>query len=143
MLNKSVILSVALGLLVGGAAWYASKPSAPTSDPSLPKGAPLAEVKVPALSGNEILGETAFNAKCAVCHGKNAAGQNGIAPPLVHAYYKPGHHGDMAFQLAVQNGVTSHHWPFGNMPPVQGLTQGDVKNITAYVRALQVANGIK
>ena len=47
----------------------------------------------------------------------NAAGQNGVAPPLVHKLYEPGHHSDMAFIMAAKNGVRSHHWRFGNMPP--------------------------
>ena len=64
-----------------------------------------------------------------------------MGPPLVHQLYVPGHHGDMAFVLAVQNGVAAHHWPFGNMPVQQGLTEADIRNITAYVRALQRANG--
>jgi cytochrome c553 len=83
-----------------------------------------------------------FNVACAECHGTNAAGQNGIAPPLVHITYEPGHHGDASFLLAVRNGVRAHHWKFGNMPAVEGLTDGDVKMVVAYIRELQRANGI-
>jgi len=60
----------------------------------------------------------------------------------VHAIYEPGHHGDLAFKRAAMNGVRAHHWPFGNMPPVQGITRADIGAIVAYVRALQRANGI-
>ena len=71
------------------------------------------------------------------------AGQEGIAPPLVHRIYEPSHHGDMAFVLAARNGVRAHHWPFGDMPPVgQPLTDGELAAIIAYVRELQRANGI-
>ena len=49
---------------------------------------------------------------------------------------------DEAFQRAVANGVRAHHWPFGSMPPVEGLTRGDVQMIVAYVREMQRANGI-
>ena len=87
------------------------------------------------------LGKVAFEAKCAVCHGANAVGQDGVAPPLVHKIYEPSHHGDGSFLVAVRNGVRAHHWRFGNMPPVEGLTEGDVKMIVAYVRELQRANG--
>lgn len=108
-----------------------------------PEGTALAAVAVPdALSDKARIGQRAFEAKCASCHGVNAAGQKGVAPPLVHKIYEPSHHGDMAFVLAAQNGVRSHHWPFGNMPPVEGLTRSDVMNIVAYVRELQRANGI-
>jgi hypothetical protein len=48
----------------------------------------------------------------------------------------------MAFVLAAKNGVRAHHWKFGNMPPVKGLTQADVKYIARYVRELQRENGI-
>ena len=101
------------------------------------------EVALPAeLSSNAQIGKLAFEAKCAECHGANAAGQNGVAPPLVHKIYEPSHHSDMAFVLAAKNGVRSHHWNFGNMPPVEGLTDADVKMIARYVRELQAENGI-
>ncbi len=107
------------------------------------QGAPLADVMIPtSFSENAQIGRNAFNGACAACHGANAAGQNGIAPPLVHKTYEPGHHGDQAFLSAAQNGVQSHHWNFGNMPPVEGLTPSDVTYIVAYIRELQQANGI-
>ena len=87
-------------------------------------------------------GEALFRDNCASCHGDNAAGREGIGPPLVHRIYEPGHHGDGAFLLAVRQGVRAHHWPFGNMPPVAGVGDKDVESITAYVRKLQTANGI-
>ena len=106
-------------------------------------GAAMVTVSLPEnLSAQAQLGKRAFEAKCAVCPGQNAAGQNGTAPPLVHRIYEPGHHADYAFQMAAKNGVQAHHWTFGNMPPIQGLTPSDVSNIVAYVRALQQANGI-
>ncbi len=106
-------------------------------------GSPIVEVKLPAeLSVNAQIGQRAFEASCAACHGANAAGQNGVAPPLVHITYEPNHHSDMAFILAAKNGVRAHHWNFGNMPAVDGLTDGDVKLIAQYVRELQEANGI-
>ena len=108
----------------------------------IPDGA-LAAVSLPEnLSQNAQIGKLAFGVKCASCHGTNAAGQDGIAPPLVHIIYEPGHHGDAAFQRAVEMGVRAHHWPFGDMPIIEGITRGDIKMITAYVRELQRANGI-
>jgi cytochrome c len=103
----------------------------------------LVEIKLPKqLSANATVGKTAYEAKCASCHGLNAVGQDGVAPPLVHKIYEPSHHGDEAFQRAAAQGVRSHHWRFGNMPPVEGLTRADVTMIVAYVRELQRANGI-
>jgi len=87
-------------------------------------------------------GKELFNASCAVCHGKNAAGTK-KGPPLIHKIYEPGHHSDLSFQRAAKFGVRAHHWPFGNMPPVPNVTESDVTRIIAYVRALQRANGIR
>ncbi|WP_417524040.1 c-type cytochrome [Marinovum sp.] len=117
--------------------------SAPETAQGSGESTAMVEVALPAeFSGNGRIGKTIFEAKCAACHGPNAAGQDGVAPPLVHKIYEPSHHSDAAFLLAAQNGVRSHHWRFGDMPPVEGVTQGDVTMVTAYVRELQRANGI-
>ena len=94
------------------------------------------------LSENAQIGKLAFEAKCTSCHGMNAAGRDGVAPPLVHIIYESNHHGDESFQRAVAMGVQAHHWSFGNMPAVEGLTRGDVKMIIKYIRELQRENGI-
>ncbi len=137
-------------LIAAGAGWYLLSdtpladvtPEAIAAPPG--NGAPLAEVVVPAtLTAEAETGKTYYEAVCASCHGANAAGQDGVAPPLVHKIYEPSHHGDMAFVMAARNGVPAHHWPFGNMPPVeQRLTDAEIAAIVAYVRALQRANGI-
>lgn len=142
-------LALVIALIIGvGVVWRggadgptaSGTPEMVTADVS---GAAIVDVTVPdSLSANAEIGKLGFDAKCAVCHGANAAGQEGVAPPLVHKIYEPGHHGDGAFLLAAKNGVRSHHWNFGNMPPVEGVTDGDVKMIVAYVRELQRANGI-
>ena len=105
-------------------------------------GEAIVAVQVPTIEGNAAIGKRIFDSACAACHGVNAAGTNGLAPPLVHKVYEPGHHGDEAFQRAASLGVKSHHWLFGDMPPVQGLTRGDVTMIVTYIRELQRANGI-
>ena len=111
--------------------------------PDSPAGAPIVDVKMPeTLDPAAKVGQAIFKANCAACHGENAGGQEGTAPPLVHKIYEPSHHGDEAFQRAAASGVQSHHWRFGNMPPVEGLTRADVSQIIAYVRSLQRANGI-
>ncbi|MCY0092591.1 c-type cytochrome [Hoeflea ulvae] len=105
-------------------------------------GAAMASVVVPELSAGAQAGESLFNRSCAACHGADAAGQGGVAPPLVHKIYEPSHHGDAAFHLAAGNGVRAHHWGFGNMPPVEGITDPELEKIVLYVRELQRANGI-
>jgi len=110
---------------------------------ALPAGAALADVTVPDdLPEEARIGQRVFEAKCAECHGENAAGRNGAGPPLVHRIYEPSHHGDAAFLLAARNGVRAHHWTFGNMMPVEGITDAEIGYVTRYVRALQEANGI-
>ena len=104
-------------------------------------GGDTAAVTVPALSAQAQAGEAVFNANCALCHGVNAAGTN-LGPPLVHKIYEPSHHQDFSFRNAVQNGVQSHHWQFGNMVPVPGVADDDIERIICYVRELQRANGI-
>lgn len=102
----------------------------------------LVEITVPELSVNAQIGKLGYEAKCASCHGINAVGQDGVAPPLVHKIYEPSHHGDESFQRAAAQGVRAHHWRFGNMPPVEGVTRADVNMIIKYIRELQRANGI-
>jgi cytochrome c2 len=142
---KSIIVISAI--LVAGGVGYAMwqiEPQALANDTaaSLEDGV-LANVLLPeTLSQNAQIGKLGFDAKCAACHGVNAAGQEGVAPPLVHIIYEPSHHGDEAFQRAAAMGVRGHHWPFGDMPSVEGVTRGDVTMIIAYVRELQRANGI-
>ena len=86
-------------------------------------------------------GEAKFNAHCSGCHGPQGAGtQQG--PPLVHKIYEPNHHGDAAFQRAATLGVKAHHWEFGNMPKIDGVTSADVEQITVYIRWLQRQAGI-
>lgn len=75
-------------------------------------------------------------------HGKDAADQEGVVPPLIHVIYEPNHHADQSFHRAVQSGVRRLHWPFGDMPPVPEVTSGDAQKIIGYVRSLQKANGI-
>lgn len=86
-------------------------------------------------------GATIFEATCARCHGPNASGTD-QGPPLVDPIYRPGHHADAAFLLAVRRGVPQHHWNFGTMPPQPDVTEQDVRDITAYVRQLQQQAGI-
>lgn len=150
-MNKRLIGVVAV-VIIAGAGWYWTKSqtarnesvaTAPGTDAN-ETGAPLVDVVVPAqFSAQAQQGEVYYTAVCASCHGKNAAGQDGIAPPLVHKIYEPSHHGDGAFVMAARNGVRAHHWPFGNMPPVtQPLTDAELAAIIAYARELQRANGI-
>ena len=124
-------LGVGLGLLMAGLAACESGATNPEAAKSA-VGATPAEVQV---------GEAKFTANCAGCHGVRAVGTK-QGPPLVHKIYEPNHHADMAFQRAAENGVRAHHWEFGNMPKIEGVTAGDVDHIIRYVRWLQREAGI-
>ena len=144
-MRRGAIYFAVIALVAFG--WFATQASYNSSanlesNVVLPDDAIVA-VNVPAsISDQEQIGKRAYDAVCADCHGTNGQGRVGIAPPFVHKIYEPSHHGDVAFVLAAQNGVRAHHWKFGNMPAVEGVTRSDILDIVSYIRALQRANGI-
>lgn len=100
------------------------------------------DIVIPAqLSAPAQMGQIAFQENCASCHGSKAAGTD-KGPPLIHRIYEPSHHADVAFQRAARFGVQAHHWRFGDMKPVAGVTDKQIEWITSYVREVQRANGI-
>ena len=119
---------VAAVAVLGGGAWWVQRMTADA-------------VTIPEFSPRATAGARLFAENCLTCHGTNATGTE-QGPPLLHEIYEPGHHPDASFQRAVKQGVMSHHWRFGNMPPVPDLSRKDVAKIIAYVRELQRANGI-
>jgi len=102
-----------------------------------------ADVVIPALEGAQLYGGRVFAAKCVACHGDVLTGVEGAGPPLLHDFYVPGHHSDGAIEAAVRRGAPAHHWPFGDMPAVKGLTGADIAAVIGYIRAVQQANGIR
>lgn len=137
---RTVQVAAIIAIAAGGA-WWLWGQSGGTSQAE--KGQALAEVTMPAtLSPEAKAGQEAFAVNCASCHGTNAEGQAGIAPPLIHKIYEPGHHSDMAFVMAARNGVRAHHWRFGNMAPVPEVTDAELAGIIRFVREVQMANGI-
>jgi mono/diheme cytochrome c family protein len=116
----------------------------------------LAAAALAALAGLAACGETVervepfegtdgamlYAAACASCHGAALEG-SAQGPPFLHRVYEPSHHADAAFFLAVRRGVRAHHWTFGDMPPVPGLTEAQVEAIVAFVRARQREGGIE
>jgi cytochrome c len=99
-------------------------------------------IAVTSLSAQATKGKSIYEANCSSCHGQNGSGTD-KGPPFIHKIYEPSHHGDASFQRAAKYGVRAHHWPFGNMPRVEGITEIEVERVIAYVRELQRANGIR
>ena len=130
---RSVALGVGtVGVVVGLLVWKAWWQDAAAPRP----------VVVPDLSSPARQGQDVYERRCAGCHGAHAAG-SGQGPPLVHPVYRPAHHADVAFALAVRRGVRAHHWRFGDMPAQPDVGDDEVAAITRYIRELQAANGIE
>lgn len=140
--GKIAVFATVAAVIAVAAIWTRGGETPPSAVANAGQAAAVS-VAVPASFSDEAkIGERAFNAICAACHGVNAAGTD-VGPPLVHEIYEPSHHGDYAFESAVTNGVRAHHWQFGNMPPQPALTKADLRSVIAYVRELQRENGIQ
>jgi mono/diheme cytochrome c family protein len=87
-------------------------------------------------------GADLYAAHCAECHGEDLRGTD-LGPSHLSIVYEPNHHGDFAFILAVEQGSPAHHWSFGDMAPVEGLTLDDVTAIIAFVREQQRIEGFE
>lgn len=99
-------------------------------------------VVVPALQGAAKAGAAGFAEICAACHGASLRGTD-AGPPLLHPYYAAGSgHGDDVILAAAVNGAKSHHWKFGDMPKPEGVKPGQERDLLAFIRAMQAANGL-
>ncbi len=101
----------------------------------------LGSVKQPDMTPRLNLGKLNYDAYCAECHGASTAGSD-KGPTFLHRVYHPGHHGDRAFMVAPKQGAKAHHWQFGDMKPVEGVNDEQLKTIIDYVRAVQKVNGL-
>ncbi|MBR3368993.1 MAG: cytochrome c [Rhodobacteraceae bacterium] len=111
--------------------------------PQAPALAAMVDVTLPAeFTSDQAAGAALFAQTCATCHGENGAGVEHVGPPLVHIIYEPSHHPDGAFYAAVQLGVRAHHWDYGDMPRQPEVSEQQIAQIIAYIRALQRENGI-
>ena len=85
-------------------------------------------------------GAKVYAAKCAECHGANLEGTS-KGPSHLSSVYRPEHHTDANFRRAIAQGARAHHWQFGDMPPVQGMSEADTTAVIAYIRAQQRQRG--
>jgi cytochrome c2 len=91
------------------------------------------EVEIPFHLGK---GQLLYEKYCSSCHGLQLNGTD-TGPTLLHPFYKPSHHGDKAFYRAALQGARQHHWEFGDMPPVEGMTTKKMDKLVPYVRYYQ------
>jgi mono/diheme cytochrome c family protein len=87
-------------------------------------------------------GDPLYQAKCASCHGTDLRGTD-KGPSHLSVVYEPNHHGDEAFVVAIRVGSRQHHWRFGNMERVDGLSDDDITAIIAFVRENQRIEGFE
>ncbi|MDA1000146.1 MAG: cytochrome c [bacterium] len=136
-MQKGVVAAAALAAGFG-TLLYVTGSLGPKAPPA-PARSPAASAPAPAVS--MAAGKALYAVSCLECHGEKGAG-NDKGPPLVHLYYAPGHHSDQAFTLAVRRGARQHHWRFGDMEPIPGLSDAEIALIARYVRGLQRQAGI-
>lgn len=106
-------------------------------------GGPSGQAEIPLQDPDLVSrGELLYAASCAECHGADLRGTD-RGPSHLSVVYEPGHHSDGAFLVAVLSGSPQHHWDFGPMPPVPGLSEEDVEAIVAFVRDTQRQEGFE
>lgn len=91
---------------------------------------------------SSIRGGDLYETNCASCHGSDLRGTP-RGPSQLSIVYEPAHHSDDSFRSAIARGAGQHHWNFGNMEPVPGLSDDEVEEIIAFVRAEQQRQGFE
>lgn len=124
-------IGLSAALLLGSLAWSPVSYTQDTETATPPEGLPFKYGR-----GYEL-----FQNNCAECHGANLDGTD-QGPPLLHGYYKPGHHSDVAFFRAIEHGSPQHHWNFGDMKPVDGVDEKQAQAIVDFVRWYQQETGL-
>lgn len=87
-------------------------------------------------------GAQVYAQSCASCHGADLRGTD-KGPSHLSIVYEPNHHGDDSFRSAITNGAPQHHWNFGDMAPIGGLSDEDVEAVIAFIRAEQNRQGFE
>jgi len=81
-------------------------------------------------------GADIYASACASCHGEQLEGTD-KGPSQLSIVYEPNHHSDDSYRSAITNGAQQHHWPFGDMPAIEGLSEDDVESVIAFIRSEQ------
>ena len=109
--------------------------------------APISTTDAPALPSTAAAlavpdGAAVYQQYCAECHGADLRGTD-KGPSQLSIIYEPNHHGDHAYRLAIREGTREHHWWFGDMPPVEGITDLEVEKVISYIRSEQERLGFE
>lgn len=103
----------------------------------------LSEFDIPVQDPDMVTaGQEVYEVSCSACHGLDLRGTP-TGPSLLSIIYNPIHHPDDAFLSAALNGVTAHHWAFGDMTPVAGVSEEQLEQVIAYVRDDQRVQGFE
>ena len=95
-----------------------------------------------AAPGSVEAGVQVYASGCASCHGADLRGTD-KGPSHLSIVYEPNHHSDDSFRSAIANGSPQHHWGFGDMEPVGGLSDEDIDAVIAFVRSEQQQQGFE
>ncbi len=138
-LKKLIVWVIAVGVIVVGVA-IATQGGTSSSGNDVGGGDDFGiAVQDPELVAE---GDPLYRTECGWCHGYDLRG-TGAGPSLLSVVYEPGRHPDETFVLAARNGVVAHHWDFGDMDPVPGLSDDDMDRIIAFVRENQRIEGFE
>ncbi len=109
----------------------------------IPTQAP--DVTAPAGTAAELAipdGAEVYQQFCAECHGVDLRGTD-KGPSQLSIIYEPNHHGDYAYRVAIRDGTREHHWWFGDMPPVEGISDLEIEKVISFIRAAQQRLGFE
>ena len=99
-----------------------------------------------ACSGDDVAprsaGDAVYQSNCASCHGADQRGTD-QGPSQLSIVYEPNHHSDDAYRSAIRNGARQHHWNFGNMPAVEGITDEEIELVIQFIREQQEILGFE
>ena len=87
-------------------------------------------------------GATVYAENCASCHGADLRG-TAQGPSQLSIVYEPNHHSDDSYRAAIRNGAPQHHWAFGNMPAIQGITDDEIELVIQFIRQQQETLGFE
>ena len=87
-------------------------------------------------------GAAVYQQYCAECHGVDLRGTD-KGPSQLSIVYEPGHHSDYSFRAAIRDGAPEHHWWFGDMPPVEDISDAEIEAVISFVRAEQERLGFE